>query len=138
MTDVAPPNTDINPFQLKRGRLIFSGQAFNPDVSYFVQLDGRSSSGENMRLLDYYLSNETEPLSIPRRLTSIPAITVGSIGRRFSSVFDATLPLAMVDLFRFLNPRRFPRAFAWRQDGQSFGFRPVQAHDHVDWIAGPR
>ena len=56
VTDVAPPNIDLNQFQLKRARLVFSGQAFNPDVSYFVQLDGRSSSGDNMRLLDYYLS----------------------------------------------------------------------------------
>ncbi len=55
-TDVAPPNSDLNQFQLKRARLIFSGHAFNPDFSYFVQLDGRSSSGDNMRLLDYYLS----------------------------------------------------------------------------------
>lgn len=55
-SDVAPPNTDLNQFQLKRARLIFSGHAFNPDFAYFVQLDGRSSSGDNLRLLDYYLS----------------------------------------------------------------------------------
>ncbi len=56
VTDVAPPNIDLNQFQLKRGRLVLSGHAFSPDVSYFVQFDGRSSSGDNMRLLDYYLS----------------------------------------------------------------------------------
>ncbi len=55
-TDFAPPSNDLNQFQLKRARIIFSGNAFNPDVSYFVQLDGRSSSGDNLRLLDYYLS----------------------------------------------------------------------------------
>ena len=55
-SDFEPPNTDINQFQLSRGRLVFSGHAFNPDVSYYVQIDGRSSSGDNMRLLDYYLS----------------------------------------------------------------------------------
>ncbi len=50
------PNRDLNQFQLKRGRLIFSGTAFNPNFRFFIQLDGRSSSGDDFRLLDYYLS----------------------------------------------------------------------------------
>ena len=49
-------NPDQNQFQLQRGRLVFSGSAFTPDFFYFVQLDGRSSSGDNIRLLDYYLA----------------------------------------------------------------------------------
>ncbi len=49
-------NADLNQFQLKRGRLIFSGSAFSSDFDYFLQLDGRSSSGDNLRLLDYFLS----------------------------------------------------------------------------------
>lgn len=55
-SNLEPPNTNLNQFQLKRGRLIFSGCAFNPNVQFFVQLDGRSSSGDAVRLLDYYLS----------------------------------------------------------------------------------
>jgi hypothetical protein len=47
---------DLNQFQLKRGRIVFAGHAFNPDFFYFVQIDGRSSSGDDVRLLDYYLS----------------------------------------------------------------------------------
>ena len=47
---------DANQFQLKRARLIFSGSAFTSDFAYFVQLDGRSSSGDDMRLLDYFLT----------------------------------------------------------------------------------
>jgi hypothetical protein len=54
--DSKGPNRDINQFQLKRGRLAWSGCAFDPNVSYFIQLDGRSSSGDDIRLLDYYLS----------------------------------------------------------------------------------
>lgn len=50
------PATDLNQFQLKRGRIIFSGNAFSSDFSYYVQLDGRSSSGDDVRLLDYYLN----------------------------------------------------------------------------------
>lgn len=48
-------NTDQNQFQLKRARLIFSGSAFTPDFQYLVQVDGRSSSGDDIRLLDYRL-----------------------------------------------------------------------------------
>ncbi len=54
--DGAGINRDLNQFQLKRGRLVFSGSAFTPDFGYFIQLDGRSSSGDQVRLLDYHLS----------------------------------------------------------------------------------
>ncbi len=50
------PNPDLNQFQLKRARLVFSGHAFTPDFAYFVQLDGRSSGGDDIRLLDYYMT----------------------------------------------------------------------------------
>ena len=49
-------SVDANQFQLKRARLVFSGHAFTSDFKYFVQLDGRSSSGDDVRLLDYYLN----------------------------------------------------------------------------------
>lgn len=47
---------DVNQFALKRGRLIFQGSAYTPDFFYYIQLDGRSSSGDDVRLLDFYLS----------------------------------------------------------------------------------
>ena len=50
------PETDLNQFQLKRGRIIFSGSALSPNFNYYVQLDGRSTSGDDVRLLDYYLN----------------------------------------------------------------------------------
>lgn len=49
-------NQDLNQFQLKRGRLVFSGSAFTPDFAYFMQIDGRSSSGDDLRLLDYFMT----------------------------------------------------------------------------------
>jgi hypothetical protein len=49
-------NPDQNQIQLQRARLVLSGSAFTSDFFYFVQLDGRSSSGDNLRLLDYYLA----------------------------------------------------------------------------------
>jgi len=48
-------NPDLNQFQLIRGRLTFSGNAFTPDFRYFIQLDGRSSAGDEFRLLDYLM-----------------------------------------------------------------------------------
>lgn len=48
-------NPNLNQFQLIRGRLTFSGNAFTPDFRYFVQLDGRSSAGDEFRLLDYFM-----------------------------------------------------------------------------------
>jgi len=50
-----PLRRDQKQFQLQRGRLVFSGSAFTSDFKYFLQLDGRSSSGDDIRLLDYYL-----------------------------------------------------------------------------------
>jgi hypothetical protein len=54
--DLDGSNPDLNQFQLKRARLIFSGSAYSSDFFYFLQLDGRSSSGDNLRLLDYFMS----------------------------------------------------------------------------------
>ena len=51
--DAKAGGSDLNQFQLIRGRLAFSGHAFTPDLRYFVQLDGRSSAGDEFRLLDY-------------------------------------------------------------------------------------
>ncbi len=56
VTDSRGSINDLNEFQLKRGRLVFSTSAFNSNFSTFVQLDGRSSSGDDIRLLDYFLS----------------------------------------------------------------------------------
>jgi hypothetical protein len=50
------PNRDLNQIQLKRARLVLSGNAWTPEFSYFTVLDGRSSSGDDLRLLDYYLT----------------------------------------------------------------------------------
>lgn len=55
ITNLSSADRDLNQLQLKRGRLVFSGSAFNPNFSYFVQLDARSTSGDDVRLLDYYL-----------------------------------------------------------------------------------
>ncbi len=56
ISDSEGPNLDENQLQLKRARIVFAGHAFTPDFSYFFQIDGRSSSGDDIRLLDYHLS----------------------------------------------------------------------------------
>lgn len=52
----ANENPDLDQFQLKRGRLVLSGHAFTPDFSYFLQIDARSTSGDDIRMLDYYVN----------------------------------------------------------------------------------
>ncbi|TWU04352.1 porin family protein [Stieleria varia] len=49
-------NPSLNQLQLKRARIIFSGHAFSPDLTYQLQLDGRSNSGDALRILDYYFT----------------------------------------------------------------------------------
>ena len=56
LLESANSGEDLRQFQLKRGRLVFAGSAFTPDFGYFVQVDGRSSDGDDLRLLDYYLN----------------------------------------------------------------------------------
>ena len=53
--DSEGPNRDLNQFNLKRGRLVFSGNAFSPD---FATISNRRSQldGDDIRLLDYYLN----------------------------------------------------------------------------------
>jgi hypothetical protein len=48
-------NRDINQIQLKRARLVFSGHAFSQDFNYYLQIDGRSSASDSLRILDYYM-----------------------------------------------------------------------------------
>lgn len=112
ITNFTPPNRDLNQFQLKRGRLVFSGSAFNPNFSYFVQLDGRSSSGDDVRLLDYYLNYD---------LSDLVGLDFGSFGFRSGKY---KMPFTMA---RWLSGRDFEftdrsvastffdvnRSFAW-------------------------
>lgn len=49
-------NRDLNQLQLKRARVILSGNAFSTDLSYFVQFDGRSNVSDSIRILDYYFA----------------------------------------------------------------------------------
>ncbi len=49
-------NRDVNQLQLKRARIVLSGNAFSKDLAYFVQLDGRSNAADTLRILDYYFA----------------------------------------------------------------------------------
>lgn len=49
-------NRDLSQFQLKRARVALSGNVFTEHFGYFIQLDGRSTSGDEFRLLDYFLT----------------------------------------------------------------------------------
>jgi hypothetical protein len=47
---------DLNQFQLTRGRILFSGHTFTPDLTYLMALDARSSSADQVQALDYYVT----------------------------------------------------------------------------------
>ncbi len=55
-------NRDLNQLQLKRARIVLSGRALTPDLSYFVQLDGRSNVSDSIRILDYYFAYDLSHL----------------------------------------------------------------------------
>lgn len=48
--------TDLNQFQLIRGRIIVWGHAFAPTLRYAVQFHGGSSTRDEIRVVDYYLN----------------------------------------------------------------------------------
>ncbi|TWT52972.1 hypothetical protein Pla22_06000 [Rubripirellula amarantea] len=54
--DSSNGNRDLNQLQLKRARVVLSGNAISTDLLYFVQLDGRSNAADGLRLLDYYFA----------------------------------------------------------------------------------
>jgi hypothetical protein len=49
-------NRDENQVELERARLVFSGNAFSPDLFYFAQLDGDSDDRAQVDMIDYYLN----------------------------------------------------------------------------------
>jgi len=46
---------DFNQIQLKRARMIFSGNVFTPHFNWLIALDGRSQADGSIRLLDYLM-----------------------------------------------------------------------------------
>lgn len=119
---------DIRQFQLKRARLVFSGSAFTPDFKYFVQIDGRSSDGDDLRLLDYYLSYD-----VGHHFLDMEENTLGFRTGRWKMPFT---------LARYLSGREFEfsdrsvastffdvnRSLAWGLYGESNAFAKP-----VDW-----
>ena len=110
---------DLNQFQLIRGRMTFSGNAFTPNFRYFVQLDGRSSSGTEFRLLDYFMEFDLGQHWLDMN--------------RDALVFKAGRYKVPFTLARFLSSREFQfadrsvasmyfdlnRSLAWGLDGQT-------------------
>lgn len=119
------PTPDRRLFQLKRARLIFSGHAYTPDFHYYVQIDGRSTSGDQLRLLDYRLNYD-----IGHHLWGLDPGRVG---------FRTGLWKMPFNLARDLSGREFEfadrsvasmffdvnRSLAWGVHGLSPGSRPI-------------
>ena len=84
---------DRNQFQLARARLIFSGSAFTEDFAYFFQFDGRSSSGDNFRLLDYLLTYD-----LGHHVWGLDKGTVGFKAGKYKMPFDMARYLSAREL----------------------------------------
>jgi hypothetical protein len=50
------PNPSENDFELERARLVFSGHALTPSLTYFIQLDGDNDRRQSLSVLDWFLS----------------------------------------------------------------------------------
>ncbi len=125
VTDFSPPSRDLNQLQLKRGRLVFSGNAFNPNVSYFLQIDARSTSGDDIRLLDYYVGYDfgndqfgLEPGTIAFRTGKykVPFTMARWLSGRDFEFADRS----MASIFFDVN-----RSFAWGVYGHTQGQLPI-------------
>lgn len=64
---------DRNVFGVERGRLIFSGHAVDPRLSYFIQIGGNSDGENEMELRDYYAGWDfSENLTLQFGRTKVP------------------------------------------------------------------
>ncbi|TWU58576.1 Phosphate-selective porin O and P [Rubripirellula tenax] len=119
-------SNDLNQIQLKRGRLTFSGNAFDSDIFYLVQLDGRSNAADQLRILDYYFTYDLahaqwgcDPGTLGFRsgLYKIPFTYARGISSREFEFADRS----MASIFFDVN-----RSLAWGLYGSTNSFsRPV-------------
>lgn len=81
--------SDLNQLQLKRARIVLGGHAYTEDLTYFVQIDGRSNSGDDIRLLDYYFQ-----FDLAHRLWNCEPGTFGVKAGRYKMPFSMARALS--------------------------------------------
>lgn len=70
---VTTPINSRNDFDINRGRLIFSGYAFNPETKFFTNIDYNSVSARQVQLLQAYLQHDFSPsFEIRYGITKVP------------------------------------------------------------------
>lgn len=71
---ITRPVPNRNNFEVERARLKFSGQAFSPRLTYFLQMDGDSDDRELFELFDYWWAWEfSEVFSLQLGKRKVPA-----------------------------------------------------------------
>ncbi len=117
---VTRPVLDRNKFDVERARLVFSGFALTPDLTYFLQLDGDTEGRETVDFFDYwwgYRFSEGLQLQVGKR--KVPGSRQWLLVARSTRFVDR--PMAN-DFFR---PDRTVGVFAVGDVGQTFHYEAM-------------
>ncbi len=116
-------NRNLNQIALKRARLDFSGSAFTRDLQYFLQLDGRTSSGDDVRLLDYYMHYDLghhalgcapNVIGFKTGKYKIPFSFARSLSGRDLEFADRSMASIYFDINRSLGGGLYGKSHLWR------------------------
>lgn len=86
---ITRPVRNRNAFDIERGRLVLSGTAIDPDISYFLQLDGDTDGEESVDFFDYWFAGQvTENLQLQFGKRKVPAGRQWLLSGRSSRLVD--------------------------------------------------
>ena len=95
---IVRPVRNRNAFDIERGRLVLSGKAIDPHISYFLQLDGDTDGNESVDFFDYWFAGQlTENMQLQVGKRKVPAGRQWLLSGRSSRLVDR--PMAN-DFFR--------------------------------------
>ncbi|WP_166829745.1 porin family protein [Thalassoroseus pseudoceratinae] len=104
-SDVPPPlvqtesnNESRSAFDVERARLLFSGHAFDPDLTFFTQIDGDTDGDQTLEFLDYWVANRrNEHLTLLVGRRRVPGVRQWLLSSMNTRLVDRPVP---VDFFR--------------------------------------
>lgn len=95
---ITRPVRNQNDFDIERARLIFSGHAFSPRLTYFLQLDGDTDDGHQVEFFDYWWAWDFgERANVQMGKRKVPAVRQWLLSSSNTRLIDR--PMA-ADFFR--------------------------------------
>ena len=117
---VIRPVKNRNKFDIERARLVFSGFALTPDLTYFLQLDGDTDGQEVVDFFDYWWGYQLfECLQIQLGKRKVPGSRQWLLGARHTRFIDRPM---VNDFFR---PDRTVGLFAVGTIGETFQYQAM-------------